>query len=159
MLLEGHGDPQIDAQVQLDPESFDRIVTWIDINAPYYPEYASAYGGNRYGRSPLSDEELQTLERLTGSSDINLTRPALSPCLAKFSDPADPNRLQALQLIQRGRSRLAQRPRADMPGFHLVVQNEIAQQAKYDTLRTAEAQARQAIIAGQKFYGAGRPAK
>ncbi|MCH5373365.1 MAG: hypothetical protein JJ992_05275, partial [Planctomycetes bacterium] len=36
-LIEGHGDPEIDRQVQLDREGFDRIVTWIDINAPYYP--------------------------------------------------------------------------------------------------------------------------
>jgi len=52
VLLEGHGDAQIDAQVQLSREEFDRIVTWIDINAPYYPEYASAYRENLYGRSP-----------------------------------------------------------------------------------------------------------
>jgi hypothetical protein len=41
VLLEGHGKPEIDRRVKLDRESFDRIVTWIDINAPYYPEYAA----------------------------------------------------------------------------------------------------------------------
>jgi hypothetical protein len=37
-------------------------VTWIDINAPYYPTYAGgAYRNNPYGRSPLSDAELNRL--------------------------------------------------------------------------------------------------
>ncbi len=157
VLLEGHGDPTIDAQVQLDPEGFDRIVTWIDINAPYYPEYASAYGGNRFGRSPLDEGELNTIQQLTGSSDVNFTRPELSPCLSKFSDPSDSARLQALQIIETGRVRLSERPRADMPGFRLVAPNEIQQQAKYDTLRAAEAKSRQALIRGQKHFDPARP--
>ncbi len=157
VLLEGHGDPDIDAQVQLDGEEFDRIVTWIDINAPYYPEYASAYGGNRFGRSPLDDDQLNTLQQLTGSIDVSFTRPELSPCLSKFSDLSDPARLQALQIILAGHTRLAERPRADMPGFRLVAPNEIQQQAKYDALRDAETKSRQALIHGQKRYDAARP--
>ncbi len=154
VLLQGHGDPTIDSQVQLDAEGFDRIVSWIDINAPYYPEYASAYGGNRFGRSPLDDGELKAIEQLTGSSDVNFTRPELSPCLAKYSDPADPARLEALRIIQLGKTRLAERPRADMPGFRLVAPNEIAQQAKYDRLQQAETQSRQALIQGKKHFDA-----
>ena len=46
------GKPEIDEKVKLDPESFDRIVTWIDSNAPYYPSYAGgAFRDNLYGRS------------------------------------------------------------------------------------------------------------
>jgi hypothetical protein len=36
ILIDGHGDPEIDQQIELDEESFDRIVTWLDVNAPYY---------------------------------------------------------------------------------------------------------------------------
>ncbi|MFH1919590.1 MAG: hypothetical protein ABIP48_06900, partial [Planctomycetota bacterium] len=49
VLLAGHEDPEIDKKIKLAPEDFDRIVTWIDVNAPYYAEYASAYRENRYG--------------------------------------------------------------------------------------------------------------
>jgi len=90
VLLEGHGDPTIDRQVQLDADSFDRIVTWIDINAPYYPEYASAYPDNRYGRCPLDNQQMTRLQQLTGSTDADFTRPELSPCLAKFANRTHP---------------------------------------------------------------------
>ena len=42
VLLNGHAEPKIDKPVILDRESIDRIVTWIDINAPYYPSYSGA---------------------------------------------------------------------------------------------------------------------
>ena len=29
-------------EVRLSPEEMDRIVTWIDLGGPYYPDYASA---------------------------------------------------------------------------------------------------------------------
>ncbi len=151
-LVEGHGDSDIDAQVKLDQEGFDRIVTWIDLNAPYYPEYASAYGNNRFGRCPLNDSELNTLEQLTGSIDLSFSRPELSPCLQKFLDLSDPARLQALEIIRSGSERLAARPRADMPGFRLVAGNELRQQAKYDALQASEIESRRALIDGQKHY-------
>lgn len=152
ILRDGHGDPAIDDQIHLDRESFDRIITWIDLNGPYYPEYASAYPNHRFGRSPLDDHELNELQRLTGSQDANFTRPELSPCLTRFTDDGDAARLAALEIIQRGRERLATRPRADMPGFQLVSETEIAQQAKYDALRAAERRAREAIARGEKYY-------
>ncbi len=154
VLREGHGDPDIDAQVQLDREAFDRIVTWIDINAPYYPEYASAYGNNRFGRSPLTDAELKKLETLVGSSQVNFTRPELSPCLTQAADVDAAARQQALAIIQLGQQRLAQRPRADMPGFHLVDPKEVRQQAKYDQLQQSEAESRAAIRQGGKHFDA-----
>jgi len=54
VLLDGHEG------VELSPEEFDRIVTWVDINAPYYPEYASAYPQNLAGAAP------STTRRWTG---------------------------------------------------------------------------------------------
>jgi hypothetical protein len=154
IVLHGHGDPAIDAQVELDQESFERIVTWIDINAPYYPEYASAYRDNQYGRSPLNAQQLGELKRLTGSTDVNLTRPELSPCLTKLTDRASPAYRQALAVIQAGQRQLARRPRADMPGFQLVNQTEIDQQRKYDALQRAASQARRAILRGERTYDA-----
>jgi len=159
VLLEGHGDPEIDRQVKLDEESFASIVTWIDINAPYYPEYASAYRNNRYGRSPLDPGQLKRLGELTGmnlgdqnlSSHVSFTRPEVSRCLEKL-DGGDPKYREALDIIRAGMQMLAERPRADMPGFKLVDRIEIDQEAKYRARLQAEIEMRQAIIAGEKKF-------
>jgi hypothetical protein len=143
ILLEGHGQEEIDRQVQLDPESFDRIATWIDINAPYYPSYAGgAYRDNAFGRSPLSQAELKRLNELTGSSltdrkqltQVSFTRPEKSPCLSSFSGTDDPGYREALAILREGARRLAVNPRPDMPDFELVSPTEIAQQEKYEAL-------------------------
>jgi len=148
--------------VKLDRESFDRIVTWIDMNAPYYGSYASAYPDNAFGRSPLNDEQLKRLSQLTGQkigtqqsemqgSQISFTRPEMSPCLAKFKDKKDPKYREALAIIQAGKEMLAGRPRADMPGFRLVgIERERRQ--KYDRLVQYERQARNAILEGKRSY-------
>jgi len=51
-------------KVQLSKEEMDRIVTWIDLNAPYYPDYPDYYTLNTYGRSPLNHQQLQRLGAL-----------------------------------------------------------------------------------------------
>jgi len=159
VVVNGHGDEDIDKQVHLDKESFDRIVTWLDINAPYYPDYASAYRGNQFGRSPLNGGQTSRLTKLTGvniadqnqSQRVSFTRPAISPCL-KGLDPNSDKYKEALAIITAGKEMLAKRPRADMPGFKLVAPKEIAQQQKYEALLEAEAAMRRAIIAGEKRY-------
>jgi len=160
VLVNGHKDPKIDKEYTLDQESFDRIITWIDINAPYYPSYASAYRANPYGRSPLNGGQLGQLSSLTGvgglnngrSTAISFTRPQISPCLKKFADKNDPKYKEALAIIQAGKEMLAKRPRADMPGFQLVEQIEIDQQQKYQAQLQMEAAMRHAIAGGQKKY-------
>lgn len=160
VLLEGHGDAKIDAQVKLSPEDFDRIVTWIDLNGPYYPDYSTPYRDNLYGRSPLDGKQMQQLIGLTGINlndrkfltHVDFTRPEWSPCLEKFADKSDPKYLEALAIIQSGKDMLQKRPRTDMPGCSLVSQTEIAQQAKYDARAKAEALMREAIVKGQKRY-------
>jgi len=160
VLLKGHDDPEIDEKIKLDPEGFDRIVTWIDINAPYYPDYASAYRDNLYGRSPLDPAQLGRLGQLTGVNlndrqlnwQVNFTRPELSPCLEKLSDKNDPKHQEALAIIEAGRQMLARRPRADSTSFQLTSQIEIDQEAKYQARLSAEAAMRQSIINGQKRY-------
>jgi hypothetical protein len=161
MLLEGHKDPEINRQVALGREAIDRLLTWIDINAPYYPEYATAYRDNLYGRAPIDMAQLGRLGQLTGVNladrgsvlAVNFTRPDLSPCLARLSDKGDPRSKEALAIIRAGHDSLRVRPGADQPGFQLCTPTEIAQEGKYQALRRAEAEARRAIVGGQKRYG------
>ena len=160
VLRDGHEDPEVEKKIKLSPEDFDRIVTWIDINAPYYAEYSSAYRENRYGRSPLDPGQMGRLSKLLGvdlndqkfAAQLSFTRPELSPGLAKFSDPDAPGYQAALAIIRAGQETLAQRPRADMPRFQLTSQIEIDQEAKYQAQRDREAVMREAIIEGDRQY-------
>ncbi|RLC70249.1 MAG: hypothetical protein DRI26_07525 [Chloroflexi bacterium] len=153
VLLSGHHG------VQLDKESFDRIVTWIDINAPYYPEYASSYPENLYGRSPLDNKELRRLSQLVGIDlmrqhsrpYICFDRPNLSPCLKKFSDKNDPKYREGLAIISGGSERLKNRPRMEMPGARLFG-IEALRQRNYDRLVREEKAARKALSRGEKYY-------
>ncbi|MBN1417359.1 MAG: PD40 domain-containing protein [Planctomycetes bacterium] len=161
VVLDGHGKPEIDDRVRLDPEGVDRILTWIDINAPYYPDYAGgAFRDNRFGRSPLADAELARLRELTGVDVANpgamtqasFTRPAISPCLAKLGGPGSPAYDEALALIRAGAQRLAANPRPDMPDFRLVSPVEIEQERLYDARLDQEEGMRGAIIDGTKRF-------
>jgi len=151
VLRKGHND------VKLDPESFDRIVTWIDINAPYYPSYASSYPNNLYGRSPLDNAQLGALSKLVGiklsgrgnATLVNFTRPELSPCLERIRDKTDPRYAKALAIIRAGKQALAKVPREDMPGARLLG-IEARREQKYERLLQAELAARQAIASGEK---------
>jgi hypothetical protein len=161
VLVAGHQDPAVNEKVRLDPESFDRIVTWIDINAPYYADYAGgAYRGNLYGRSPLAPQQLNELGRLTGmklsdqrfAAAISFTRPELSSCLEKFGDKGDSQYAAALAIIQAGKDALLRAPRPDMPNCRPQSPIEIEQEAKYQARLKTEAAARAAISAGEKHY-------
>jgi hypothetical protein len=123
MLRAGH------QKVNLDPESLDRLITWIDLNGPYYPTTYCAYPNNPPGRSPLNRKELERLGNLAGFTSkevtrtdqykgpmISFDRPELSPCLTAVADN-QPDRERALAIIREGARRLTERPRADMPGF------------------------------------------
>lgn len=55
-------------------------------------------------------------------SQVNFTRPELSPCLAGLTDHNNPKYKEALSIVQAGRQTLQANPRADMPGF--VASNE-----------------------------------
>ena len=147
---------------RLDKESFDRIVTWIDINAPYYPSYYSAYPNHPGGRSPLDDRQLGRLGQLTGvdfgrentfssstGPHVSFDRPELSPCLAKFKDKGDPKYREALAIIQAGKDMLAKRPRADMPGF-VPCEADQRREEKHRRRRQIELGNREAIRKGGK---------
>ncbi len=150
VIRKGHQD------VKLDKESFDRIVTWIDMNAPYYGSYASVYPGNAFGRSPLSPEQLTELQQLTGvrlgdteselvGSQVNFTRPELSPCLAKIKKQGSSRYRKALSVIRAGQTMLVQRPRMDMPGAEFLPIDDDRQE-KYNSLARLEAENREAIL-------------
>ena len=163
VLLEGHGDEEIDKQVRLDPESFDRIITWIDINAPYYPDYAGgAYRDNPFGRSPLSASEVNRLCELVGGKvtnglfpHVSFTRPELSPCLAGLAERNAAGYEEALALVRLGRQRLQAQPRPDMPGFKLVDAVEIAREQRYRTRLEQESRMRAAIARGERLLPEG----
>ncbi len=152
VLRAGHND------VKLPGEDFDRLVTWIDINAPYYPVYASAYRKNRYGRSPLDRGQIDRLSKLVGlklntqpmAGSVNFTRPALSTCLAGLGEKNPAACREALAIIEAGRAALAERPRAEMPGFRLAGE-EARRQATYEACAAALARLREAILAGERL--------
>jgi hypothetical protein len=122
-------------EVELPREDADRIVTWIDLNTPYYGTYACNFPDNPYGRCPLTFAQIDRLATLThagiavktrgavdgpeAATGVNFTRPHFSPCLAGFTDKADPAYIEALALIREGRRVLYETTRADMPAFVL----------------------------------------
>jgi hypothetical protein len=158
VLRKGHHE------VELGPEEFDRIVTWVDLNAPYYPTYASAYANNFTGRCPLDDRQVARLGALTGvpftqlssfssnrGPQVSFDRPELSPCLAKLRDSDDAKYREALAIIQSGREQLARLPREDMDGCRLS-ETDRQRQEKYAARRAAELRSRDAIRRGEKVH-------
>ncbi len=171
VLRAGHED------VRLDRESFDRIVTWIDMNAPYYGSYYSVYRDHVYGRAPLDDQQMTRLAELTGlpykvpaahvqlnhlqiegtelcGSQVNFTRPELSPCLAQFADKNDDRYREALAIIQEGTERLARQPREDMlgPNAMPVVALELERAGRCQLQSQFEATVRQTILDGRAVF-------
>jgi hypothetical protein len=150
--------------LKLNRDDFERIVTWIDINATYYPRYDCAYPDNLGGRCPLDNQQLKRLTELTGvpfaklanhkrnlGPQISYDRPRLSPCLAKFEDRNSPEFLEALSIIEAGGRMLEQRPRADMPGFEACPTDQ-RRQRDYVMRQEVELSNRRAIREGQKLY-------
>ncbi|HOB98623.1 MAG TPA: hypothetical protein PKM43_07745 [Verrucomicrobiota bacterium] len=151
-------------EVNLSPEEFDRVVTWIDLNAPYYPLYASAHPRNLAGRSPLDDRQLARLEQLTGvplrslaahnsnrGPQVSFDRPPLSPCLSGIGLLDYPKRQEALALIQDGRALLLERPGADQPGF-VACEADRSREELYQTRRQMEQRHRTAMREGRRIY-------
>ena len=160
MLQKGHKG------LKLDKEDFDRLVTWIDLNAPYYPVYLTAYPDNLAGRSPLDDSQLQRLTELTGvpfarlasfdgnrGPQISFDRPELSPCLSGFAGRSDSLYVEALAIIESGKQKLRDIPRADMDGFSACMIDQL-RYGKYIMRRQVELRNREAIRNGEKVYDA-----
>ncbi|MCY2995581.1 MAG: hypothetical protein NTY19_48185 [Planctomycetota bacterium] len=157
LLEEGHED------VQLSREELDRILTWIDVSAPYYPDYGCAYPHNLGGRSPLDNQQLAKLGERTGidilktaqhsrscETLISFDRPALSPCL-KTLDKSSAAYREALEIITAGAEALKKNPEAGAPGFRYC-----GDHARYDEvsqrLRRDELTRRKAIAEGRRVF-------
>jgi hypothetical protein len=153
VVRKGHYD------VKMSKEDFDRLVTWVDINAPYYPSYATNFPDNPYGRSPLTNAQTDRLKKL-GISDmaVSFDRPEMSPGLAKFKDKDDPAYKEALAIIQAGKDTLTKSPRADMPGF-VPCATDQKREEKYRQRLEAEMKNRAAIREGKKVYDDGAAAQ
>lgn len=132
--------------VKLTDEELARIITWIDINAPYYGSYHTVYGDNLFGRVPLTYQQLDELSVLTdlpyrwdaktGRSviadghlhhDPAIRNTELTGSQVDFTrpaksvcltrlDPGDPRYARALVLIREGQANLKRQPREDMAG-------------------------------------------
>jgi hypothetical protein len=162
LLKQGHED------VKLSAEEMDRIITWIDIGGPYYPEYACAHPGNVAGRAPLTIAQVKRLGELTGVPFldgggnpgfgrhrlwISFNRPERSPCLEKLETGSDAYN-EALALIRTGQAELRNNPEADMPGFQYCEEHQ-TREAKYRALCERETMRRRAISESAKIYDPG----
>ncbi len=160
-LRQGH------EEVELTPEELDRIVTWVDLNAPYYPRYDCAFPGNLAGRSPLTDEQTARLVELTGvpfpklaahnsnrGPQISFDRPEQSPCLEPLRE-GDPVALaEALAILRAGAATLEGTPRADMAGFVPCAEDQRRERA-YAARQSVERRNREAIETGSKAHESG----
>ena len=139
--------------VKLSADELERIVTWVDLNAPYYPSYASAYPNHPYGRSPLSGGQLDKLKQLgvgTGIIDLSFDRPEISPGLAKLAKD-DPRYVEALAIIREGQQALKKTPNPDSEGF-VACEADQQRERKYELRAAIERKNRAAIRAGKKVY-------
>ena len=154
----GHSD------VKLSPEELDRLITWVDLNAPYYPCYECAYPQNLGGRCPLTKDELSRLKMLTGvqvanshsakqRSAVSFSRPELSRILLPVATNAVA-RAEALGLIREGARRLSEKPRADMDGF-VPADQDRAREEKYQMRLVEERRVYDAIREGRRVYDDG----
>jgi hypothetical protein len=157
-LRAGHSD------VKLSAEELNRLITWVDLNAPYYPCYECAYSENLGGRSPLTGAELSRLKALTGvqiasnhgakqRSTVSFERPEKSRIIAGLP-PESPARAEAVALIREGARRLKEKPRADMEGF-VPSETDLLREKKYQARLAEERRVYEVIRSGKKVYDAG----
>jgi hypothetical protein len=163
LLRAGHHD------VKLPADELARIITWLDIGGPYYPDYASAHPNHPAGRSPLTQPQLNELGELTGREItrgnkghlgfdahrvwVSFDRPELSPCLQHLDKNSDAYR-QALAIIRAGQEELRRNPEADQPGFVAHHEHQLREE-KYQRLRDREAARRAALREGRQVYDPG----
>jgi hypothetical protein len=153
-----------------------RLAEWVDLNAPYYGDYASNYAYNPNGRSPLSRADLDSINGYTdGKSAWNDHWSEKRPMPIYFDNPEKSPALKgvtgtnydnALELITKGHNQLKADPDVDWAGLTVMPGNPDAvldrpytrratDQWRYDKvlMRNAiEAANRKAIAEGRKRY-------
>ena len=153
--LFGHG------RAELTDEERDRVITWMDINAPYYPCYESAYPANPGGRMPLSFDEKARLQKLCGTEiaishanrqreQLDFDRPELSRILLRATNATA--RAEALALISRGAERLNMAPRGDMEDGFIPCARDRERETRYQRRLAEERRVYGAIREGRKVY-------
>ena len=154
LLKKGH------ANVQIDSLSLDKLITWIDLNAPYYPSYATSYSDNPFGRSPLTHEETKQLKELTG---VDITSQSLASYSLNFDEPDKSMAIQglkkkdsekyemALQIITKGSERLRSTGINDLLGFDYCTVDQWRED-KYNDRRKIELENRKSIVSGEKRF-------
>ena len=166
LLKSGHQD------VRLSKEDIERIITWIDLNGPYYGAYYAFYADNPFARSPLTNQQLQRLLELLNmqetfanlkkhfsslekelGSQFSFSRPELSPILLYFNKHS-PGYQEALAIIRAGQIQLEHQAREDMLGSTArpIREADLKRNHRYLQQAHAEAEARNAIIKGKKTY-------
>lgn len=154
VLREGHYG------VKLTSSEMDRVVTWVDLNAPYYPSFATGWPENAYGRAPLDGKEMARLAELAGRKVdrpqlVSFDRPEKSPLLEPLKRDAAKHEA-ALAIVRRGAEALARNPNPDAEGF-VACETDRWREEKYAKRQEAEARAREAVRTGEKRYdGEGR---
>jgi hypothetical protein len=156
VLKDGHQN------ITLSPDEMDALITWIDINGPYYPVYESAYPVNPCGRSPLTKAEYKQLEEITGAAfaegrnfkgtdSLSFDRPEISPCLDNLDKDSAVYK-QALDIIRTGQQRLKEKPRGDVEeGFTPCLADQKRLEKYQERVKTEET-VRKAILSGRKLY-------
>ena len=148
------------AKVQLTDDERDRLITWMDVNAPYWPCYECAWPESYGGRMPITRAEHDELEKLTGvkiatgfgakqREQLNFTRPELSRILAGVK--GTPAGDQALAIIRKGAERLKTNPRADMDGFRPCAR-DLEREDRYQRRLQEERKVYESIRNGAKRY-------
>ena len=149
--------------VTLSTEELERVAAWIDLNAVFYPDYATSYPENPGGRSPLNQQQVARLSEISGynlgqqfgfASNqgplISFDRPEQSPLLHAL-EPGTSAYVEALAIIQEGQVQLARRPDIGMEGFTLSG-IDLWRENKYQQRLDIEQRFRQAIRTGDTLY-------
>jgi hypothetical protein len=144
VLLSGHPDETGKPRVSLSDAEVRRVLTWIDLNVPYYSTYEmsdeSLEGGRRIYPADLDAKLSEVAARRCASCHANgvpragylrLTRPEMNDFLAAplakdaggrgacgdvYKTPADPDYAALLETVMSAERRLTEKPRMDMPG-------------------------------------------
>lgn len=153
-------------KVSLTAEEIERVETWIDLNAPYYPKYESGQPDGVGGRSPLTLPETRRLKELSGVDLestanfqqhrvwVSFDRPDLSPLLEKTAPGAV--RDEALAIIRTGSKRLKDAPRGDTLDFR-VSPADAARQERAARLEQRDSLFQGALRDGRKTRDADIP--
>jgi len=153
--LYGHG------KTNLTDEERDRVITWMDINAVYYPRYESAYPDNLGGRMPLSIEEKEQLEKLCGKKiansygkrqreQLDFERLKCSRILDGVAGAAA--YAEALAIIQKGGERLKAKSRGDVEEGFVPCAKDLERDARHQRRLAQERRVYEAIKSGKKVY-------